>query len=323
MVSSATLYGEIGIVLAAIFVILIGLYLLNRYMKRRGPELALREGRAILDDRSHNQIRLGRSAAERLSREGIDVSEATHLLDRAEVARKAGNLEMSIDLAGKAKDSLAAARSANGPIGSASSSMASSRPATAGPAAAAGSAAAAAPAAPSILAGAEPELSNGPVSAASVDAPVNRPPRNKMEAHFQLSLVQDELEKARPEKGRTKVYKDADSLRAQAQSAYDAQDFTEALRLALKSRRTLGTRVESFPVSAAAPAAAPLTAEPGTAASQPTFGQKCPKCGRVAAANDQFCRACGAPIAPAVCAACGAPLLSGDRFCGKCGAVQT
>ncbi len=323
MVSSATLYGEIGIVLAAIFVILTGLYLLNRYMKRRGPELALREGRGVLDDRSHNQIRLGRSAAERLSREGIDVSEATHLLDRAEVARKAGNLEMSIELAGKAKDLLAAARSSNGPVGSAASSMAASRPATSRPPPAADPGATAATPSPPVLVGPETGISNGPVSGGSTDAPVNRPPRNKMEAHFQLSLVQDELDKARPEKGRTKVYKDAEALRAQAQTAYDAQDFTEALRLALKSRRTLGTRVEGFPASAPTPAATAPTPEPGTPASQPTFGQKCAKCGRVAAASDQFCRGCGAPIAPAVCGSCGAPLLSGDRFCGKCGAVQT
>ncbi len=329
MVSSATLYGEIGIVLAAIFVILTGLYLLNRYMKRRGPELALREGRGVLDDRSHNQIRLGRSAAERLAREGVDVSEATRLLDRADVARQARNFEMSIELSSKAKDLLAGARTVASPAGS---GVTSATVSPGFPAASAGTGVVTPPAF-SASAGPVPAVSatpfvgpgaaNGPIADSPTESPGNRPPRNKMEAHFQLSLVQDEIDQARGDKSRTRAFKDADALRTKAQAAYDAQDYTEALRLALKSRRTLGTRVEGLPVSPTMTTPAETTPEPGTAASQPTFGQKCAKCGRVASSSDQFCRGCGAPITPAVCSACGAPLLAGDRFCGKCGAVQT
>lgn len=329
MVSSATLYGEIGIVLAAIFVILTGLYLLNRYMKRRGPELALREGKAILDDRSHNQIRLGRSAAERLAREGVDVSEATRLLDRAEVARQARSFEMSIELSSKAKDLLAGARTAASPSGPIATGAAAG---PGFPAAPRGTGVVTPPAlsassgpspAVSAMPFASPGVANGPIADSPTESPVNRPPRNKMEAHFQLSLVQDEIDQARGDKSRTRAFKDADALRTKAQAAYDAQDYTEALRLALKSRRTLGTRVEGLPVSPTMTAPAETTPEPGTAASQPAFGQKCAKCGRVASSSDQFCRGCGAPITPALCGACGAPLLAGDRFCGKCGAVQT
>jgi Double zinc ribbon len=151
----------------------------------------------------------------------------------------------------------------------------------------------------------------------------NRPPKNKMESHFQLSLVQDELDRARQTKSGSAQFKEADQLRNDGQAAYDRQDYTEALRLALKSRRTLGTRIEALPLSPASTVGdpgAPRTT--GGVAEPPTFGRKCARCGRIAAATDEFCRGCGAPITPALCSSCGAPLLAGDRFCGKCGATQ-
>lgn len=331
MSSMSTLYLEIGIVLVAIFAILVGLYMFNRYMKRRGPEMAQREGKAVLDDRSFNQIRLAQSAADHLSRTGVDVSEAKALLARAETARVGGNYDLSIELAKKAQDSLAAARAAGNPLVSPSPVKTSPSPGAIGKSmaptvsgASTSSGYTAPPSAPFFAAGdaavPEPTGSSEPMP--------DRPPKNKMEAHFQLELAHDELDQARSAKSRTRLFREAEGFWTNGQAAYDKQDFTEALRLALKSRRTLGTKVEALPVTATAPPSSsgdPAVAgrDPGALVDQPTFGQKCAKCGRTAAPTDQFCRGCGTAIPPALCSSCGAPLLQGDRFCGKCGATQT
>ncbi|MGC2290276.1 MAG: zinc ribbon domain-containing protein [Thermoplasmata archaeon] len=333
-VSSSTLDAEIGVVIVAIFVVLVGVYALYRYLKRRGPELAAREGKSVLDDRSYNQIQIGEAAADRLGRTGVDVTTAKELLKRAEAARAGGSYDMSIDLAKKAQDALAAAR----PGGTSLDGASRARPAVSSSVAPSLSASpsvhptvsptyTAPPTVPFVVSvgdsGREPEAAPASIS--------NRPPKNKLEAHFQLSLAQDELDQARAQKSATQGFQDADHLRSDGQTAYDKQDYTEALRLALKSRRTLGTRIEALPVSAVSPSSPAAGDSPEAAAAArasgflsdpPTFGQKCPQCGRTAAATDQFCRACGGPIAPAVCSRCGAPLLAGDRFCGKCGTTQ-
>jgi hypothetical protein len=335
MVSTGTLDTEIGVVIVGIFVVLVGVYALYRYLRRRGPELAAREGKNVIADRAYNQIRIGQVAAERLGQTGVDVGEVKELLRRAEVARAGGNYELSIDLAKKAADRLAAARSGGTLLSNPSStrSTASSTAPTSGPSPPSMHAGASGgftppPAVPFIAeevgSGGEPAVIPEPIS--------NRPPKNKMEAHFQLSLAQDELDKSRNTKSAAPTFREAENFQRSGQAAYDKQDYTEALRLALKSRRTLGTRIEALPV-ATVPAAsvnpgnatAALAAERagGTVSDAPTFGQKCVKCGRIAAATDQFCRGCGAPITPALCTSCGAPLLAGDRFCGKCGATQT
>ncbi len=333
MVSTGTLDTEIGVVIAAIFAVLVAVYLLYRYLRRRGPELAARESKSVLDDRSYNQIRIGQAAADRLAQTGIDVTAAKELFRRAETARASGNYETSIELSKRGQDVLAAARSGgNGMAGSLPtvtlSSVAVPRPAAGGALRSSTAPGYTAPPAAPVIAG---DTARAPEVGAPLEPATDRPPKNKMEAHFQLSVVQDELDQARSTKSRTKAFQDADSLRKQGQAAYDKQDFTEALRLALKSRRTLGTRVEALPVSVV-PASATTPGGPvnagtgaknsGGVASPGASGPNCSQCGRTAAATDQFCRSCGAPITPAMCTNCGAPLVAGDRFCGKCGATQ-
>ena len=326
MVSTSTLDAEIGVVIAVIIVVLAGVYMLYRYLRRRGPELAAREGKPVLDDRAYNQIRIGQAAADRLAATGVDVSEPRGLLAQAEKYRVAGNFAQAIEMAQKANDRMIALRGGGNGIHN-SSPLRSGGPSAVPPVPSPPPSARAPPAAlysappstPFVVAG-----SPGNSEPAGAPEPVSdRPPKNKMEAHFQLSLAADELEQARTAKSGTPGFREADRLRQDSQAAYDRQDYTESLRLALKCRRTVGARVEALPVTpgSASPGGTP-SALLGSSENQPTFGQKCPECGRTAAASDQFCRACGAPIAPALCSRCGATLLAGDRFCGKCGATQ-
>lgn len=331
---TTTLQYEIFAAFIAALGVLVGLYMYYRYNRSHLTELAQRENASIVEDRAYNQIQLGKAAADRLGRTGVDVSEARAFLDRAEASRKSGAYPAAIEQAKQAQDLLAAARAGSAPAagisggaagssGGASAPPVTSPPLTASPAGPG----------PLISAGGVTSGSSGAFGRMEEPVPAATPskaPRNKMEAHFQLSLAQDELDKAHAIKPVPKTLREADSLLTQGQAAYDKEDFTEALRLALKSRRALGTRVESLPVRAAPPAASGTTPSaavdtsevPSAASSEPSFGQKCPKCGRTAAPSDQFCRGCGTPIPPSLCSNCGSPLLSGDRFCGKCGAVQ-
>jgi hypothetical protein len=55
-------------------------------------------------------------------------------------------------------------------------------------------------------------------------------------------------------------------------------------------------------------------------------GLRCPVCGGVYAAGDQFCVHCGSDLSQAqpvevgkACPSCGADLREGDVFCSKCG----
>ncbi len=323
----------IGAAVVLVLVVLVALYAFHRYMTRRGPELAAREAKSVLKDRAFNQIRIGQAAAERLAQTGVDVSAAQELLVRAEAVRAGGNFEMSIDLSKRAQELLAKARTgapaltAPGPEPPHTPLEGAAR--TADPRSARSTPVSGAGAAARFVAAGEAE---GPETVAAATMAQNRPPKNKLEARFQLSLAQDELAKAQATTPPPKGVGEAVGLLTDAQAAYDRQDFTEALRMALKSRRTIGARVETLPVTAVA-AARPLPADAGAATATPdasgttrdtpTFNQRCQKCGRIASAADQFCRECGTPISPAHCHRCGAPLLAGDRFCGNCGTTQS
>ncbi|MCI4347701.1 MAG: zinc ribbon domain-containing protein [Thermoplasmata archaeon] len=326
---------EIGAVFVVAFVVLGALYALNRYLKRRGPELATREGRGILDDRSYNQIRIGQAAADRLARSGTDVTSAQMLLARAETARASGSYDMAIRLAKEAQDQLAVARTGAQTLVAASSSRSVSRvavdPASSHSAFAPPTFAPAPRSSPPSASTANAWMESAPPPTGAAATPANRAPKNKMEAHFQLSLATEELALLPSAKPRTNNIQEADRIRAEGQAAYDRQDYTEALRLALRSRRALGARVEGLPVStvpsisstAAHSADSSRPTPAGTTAREESVsGPKCPQCGKPATADDRFCRSCGGPIPPSLCNSCAAPLLAGDRFCGVCGAVQ-
>jgi double zinc ribbon protein len=330
-VSNSAFETEIGTVIVAIFVVLVAVYALYRYLRRRGPELATREGRSVIEDRAYNQIRIGQAAADRLARMGVDVTEAQELLRRAETARLGGDYDNSIDLSRRSTNLLAAARTGGGPLPSSEMDRPSS--ASAGPRSiptspTVSSAGASSFAAFPTISSAAEDSGRSAESGSTPTPGSNRAPKNKMEAHFQLSVCKDELDHSRAGQSEAQSFRDAEKLYANGQTAYDREDYTEALRLALKGRRTLGTRVEALPVTAtssstvsSARTAAARAA--GPVSDEPTFGQKCANCGRIAGPADQFCRECGAPMAPVLCTNCGTPLLAGDRFCGKCGATQT
>ena len=236
---------------------------------------------------------------------------------------------MSIELSKKAQDMLAAARSGGNGLSASRSPPAGTSATHSGPPLPSSSVQRATasmytepPTAPFVATG----VGGGASPSASLEPASNRPPKNMMEAHFQISLALDELEQARGSRSSSSGFREAEALRSRGQAAYDRQDYTEALRLALRSRRALGTRIEALPISPSPPGGASSASgvRPPTSVPEPTAtGLTCTRCGRTVAPTDQFCRACGASVVPTVCANCGSPLTAEDRFCGRCGATRT
>ncbi len=143
-----------------------------------------------------------------------------------------------------------------------------------------------------------------------------------------MRLLSDELAALGGARARDPAVAGANALRTQAQSAFDKGDYTEAFRLALRGRRTLGGTVESLPAVPGATGTAARASTNGNAttpdavqtAESVAGSERCPDCGYPALSGDVFCRGCGRPRAPLTCPSCGAPRVGGEAFCGRCGA---
>jgi Double zinc ribbon len=298
-----------------VFAATLGVCLFLYYrVRHRRAELA-REAiptRALRDDRAYNQIRITRTAAQRLQRSGFDVGGIPSLLDKAEAARQSGEVETAMAFAQSAHESLILLQASSPTVVPSVGPLHPAAPA---------------PGAPSSQ-GAEnsPTMSArtppGPLPESTPSDTPSTPrrlPPNKAESRFQITLLTDDLQAASSAGGNPDATKEARTLLGDAQAAFDKGQYTEALRLSLKGRRKAGARIDSLPPS---PGAVPMATE-GDESPQlsPASGPaNCSSCGQPLRANDQFCRGCGAPRKAARCGQCGQPLAGADRFCGACGA---
>ena len=132
-------------------------------------------------------------------------------------------------------------------------------------------------------------------------------PPNYAQSKFSINLARDEIASAR---ARGQDTSKAEGHLADAQASFDEQDYEVALKHAVRSRRALEPN----------PAAPPPEAAPPSAKEAPPQSRACPNCGAPVAADDAFCRKCGAPVPKArTCPSCGSPVADADAFCRKCG----
>ena len=254
---------------------------------------------------------MARTEADLLERQGVDVARARQLIGLAESSFGTRQFDRAFDLAQSAHNTLVAARKA---------------PKTAPPAQPP------APAAPSPApAPFRPTVLLPAAGANAVDPPgptVSKVPKNRAESHFELGLLERDLETAKRERPKQNGTRKGEATRAVAQAAYDRADYTEAFRLALKGRREVGGRVEtlapagSVRTTGGSPEApeAPLTSDtPAQVAETVASAERCPQCGHPTQSSDAFCRGCGTPRVPATCPKCGSARLATDTFCGVCG----
>jgi RNA polymerase subunit RPABC4/transcription elongation factor Spt4 len=302
------------IAVAVVLIAFVGglFYVANRRLKARLAELrGGGEGSSeFTDDRSYNLIRIARAEAETLKRQGVDVHVAETAIADADDAMRHRNYDMAVLDARRAHEVLVGLRARPVPLPGTSASAPpplsrSMTPPTPTPNA--------------TVPSNEPPPS--PEGVPGTDAPpVPRLAKNRAESRFQISLLNEEIAAASPSRANDPALLEASSATKDAQAAYDRADYTEAMRLALRGRRKLGTRIETLPppttrIPPTPPALAPV------ALGGPAGMAPCVQCGRPLKAADKFCRACGTPKSPSACAMCGTAVEPEDRFCPACGAT--
>jgi predicted nucleic acid-binding Zn ribbon protein len=307
------LAGEVGSIFVGVLIIFLFLIFRLRRRRRTLADEPLMT-RAAREDRAFNQIHLARAAADRLERTGVDVRPVRRMIEQAEAAHARRDNETALAVARSAQEALVRLRDqpvAEIPLsaGIVAPSFDPSDPRTPE----------AVPMISPHVDASGPFASAVPGLASSGEAPtIARLPKNKAEAHFQLTLLAEELESQGRKGGTSPDLSEAKKLRAAAQSAYDRVDYTEALRLGLKGRRRVGAHLETLPPSAAThpEADAELGPAKGSADEAPAH---CSNCGQPLRPTDRFCRGCGSSRGARRCTACGQALAPDDRFCGACG----
>ena len=308
---------EIDAIVFAIFlsivIVALMLYLMRRLKNRRTKLLSELEDRPQLNqDRAFNRLAMARREAEVLAGQGVDVHRAQELIAESQGAFDTRQYDRSYQVAQSAHEALVNARRqgarTTGPTGASPGSALLLEPATS--------------------TGAPTPLSPVPPAVTPSAPPVRASlPKNRAESQFQMRLLADELD-ALPTKRRKEAgVLQAMDLKRQASAAFDKGDFTEAFRLALRGRRSLGDSIESLPPSPGTAARPPAAAGNGAGATPDlagtaetvAAGERCPDCGYPALAGDTFCRGCGRPFTPMTCPTCGSPRNGDEPFCGRCG----
>ncbi len=309
------LYLLLGVVIVFAAIVLGLLYLALRRLKARRAQLLndLNSPPRLMSDRAFNRLAMARRETDILGRQGVDTVRARELIAQSQAAFDQSQFSRSYELAQSAHEALVNSRQ----TGTLPSTAAAAPP---GPA-------------PARPAPALPSRPGGPVGASpppdDAGAPVPRLAPNRAESQFEMRLLDSDLDRARSARASPSMVSTATSLRTQAQTAFDAGQYTDALRFALKGRRELGGKVETLAAGPGTSAAGsgpalgrpdPASSDPTVAAERAAGGSRCSQCGYPTRSDDAFCRGCGRPLAPSNCPQCGAVRSPADTFCGRCGA---
>ena len=152
-----------------------------------------------------------------------------------------------------------------------------------------------------------------PVQPANGKASVEKKlPKNYAEASFTMRSVEIELGKA----GDVPAAAKARAILAEADNAFNAEDYDGALRLAVRASKTMAAGSVEGSIQAIPPQ--DRTEHAASASTADQHISICGSCGAELLEGDSFCRKCGAKIG-AACPSCGNLMEEGDTFCGKCG----
>jgi ribosomal protein L40E len=234
-----------------------------------------RQARVDLPDQAHNALLTSKAFANTLRTSGAVTSQVDDMIADAERAYERRNYRVTIDLSEKVKVLLKTEKARHDKIGDLARLQ-------------------------QVRGGASDEPT-------TKELLQKEHPPNYTQAKFTLSLAEERIAAARVAGRGTAP---AEELLRTARASFDAEDYDEALKLAVKSRRTADG--EAIPE-----AKAPVP--PQVEIPRPA-NRACASCGAELLVGDPFCRKCGVKVErPVACAKCGASLKPDDTFCRKCG----
>ncbi len=142
-------------------------------------------------------------------------------------------------------------------------------------------------------------------------------PENYLQSRFEIRVAESKVAAMShgPRRDAAQRYLD------RAKSAFDGGNYTEALKMAVRSVKIADGEIE--PEEEARPSPPPAPPE-ATAMETPVEGEeelRCPECNAVVRDEDKFCWNCGCKLEFVyICPDCGEEVSEGDRFCRHCGA---
>ncbi|MDD1743453.1 MAG: zinc ribbon domain-containing protein [Methanomassiliicoccales archaeon] len=272
------------IILAVLGIILaIVVFLELRYFRSKKRE---RLDSKITQDDAYNSIMTTKAVAEALKSRGRVSKEANLLIIEAEAAFQRGNHLYALESINKAKELLKSAKEdGSDPVSSIVAKVGSK--------------------------GGE-EKCEVPFQEA------RKLPKNYLESKFMICSVRDILEQSGA-KGKNNV---AEENLKQADEMFQKEDYTGALRLALRAKRALDGGADSIGPIEPKPMAKESQLErlPPLPKSLHEPSKSCVRCGAGLTEEDIYCRKCGLKVDRSPkCSACGEKLAEDDIFCRKCG----
>lgn len=143
---------------------------------------------------------------------------------------------------------------------------------------------------------------------------------NYLGAKFEINKATVNIQEARGRGGDASV---ARSLLADAEKAFASGNYTKALSLAIKSRKSVNKVAEDEAIKLKAGPEVEdgeVGGEETPAEDAPPISGECGQCGAALDADDAFCHKCGARVDfERECAGCGTVAKAEDSFCRKCG----
>jgi ribosomal protein L40E len=267
------------IIMAVVLAIELAYILIRK--KRRKAEMSLFKKQSepveTMADKAHNAVLTTESISSTLSRQGIDTSDADSMLREAKRSLSMRDYTTAMERADAAKLVLLRLRREH-------------------------ESKAPAPAQPHPDPGKRPmdRSYNEPREEKSLDAL----PTNYIQSKFMLATTKDLIEKREIRSG------EAYDFYKNAVAAYEREDYTKALSLAIKAEKLLGSGTLTL-----------IGEEKHIEASEEVIEvMVCPSCDKEVSEDDSFCRECGQNLESARgCPGCGAETTAADKFCRKCG----
>jgi hypothetical protein len=140
-------------------------------------------------------------------------------------------------------------------------------------------------------------------------------PKNYMESKFMICSVRDQVESAAG--SGADVSQARESLK-QADEAFAREDYTEALKNALKAKKVIDGG-EAPKAQASVKELASIEKVPSAVVVKPNVS-KCEKCSTELDPDDMFCPKCGARVERDIrCPRCANKVRVDDAYCRKCG----